>query len=332
MAKLVLAAGTSHSPVLGSPPEDYIRHGDRDRARKWHLNTNGTKCRFSDLVDIASENVLSQLTPAVLKSKAEHCAAAIDRIRHDIEAAYLDALIIVGDDQMEQYQTDNMPAFLIYGGEHLINMPLSLSTDAPKYWRKARQQFHELTAPRSYPVARNLARYLVKQLISNNFDLSFSSQINEHIGEGHAFGFVHRQVLKDTEMPVVPVILNTYFPPNQPHPKRCYELGKAIVGAIESWSPTARIGIIASGGLSHFTIDETLDRSIMAACRCLDSDFWPSIPVRKLNSGSSEIRNWITVAGAAENLTPAWQVYEPCYRTEAGTGCGMGFAVWKDEP
>ena len=29
---------------------------------------------------------------------------------------------------------------------------------------------------------------------------------------------------------------------------------------------------------------------------------WPSIPVEKLNSGTSEIRNWITVAGAGGAL------------------------------
>ena len=48
----------------------------------------------------------------------------------------------------------------------------------------------------------------------------------------------------------------------------------------------------------------------------------------KLNSGNSEIRNWITVAGACEHLNVNWQDYVPCYRSVAGTGCGMGFAVW----
>ena len=54
-----------------------------------------------------------------------------------------------------------------------------------------------------------------------------------------------------------------------------------------------------------------------------------AIPLEKLNSGSSEIRNWITAAGAAAHLKNAWQEYIPCYRSAAGTGCGMGFTVWK---
>ena len=61
----------------------------------------------------------------------------------------------------------------------------------------------------------------------------------------------------------------------------------------------ARVGILASGGLSHFTVDEELDRGVLAACKRNDGAALASIPVEKLNSGSSEIRNWIAVAGAA---------------------------------
>jgi 3-O-methylgallate 3,4-dioxygenase len=130
-------------------------------------------------------------------------------------------------------------------------------------------------------------------------------------------------------VPIVPVALNTYFPPNQPRPRRCYQLGQAIRDAVRSSPGTARVGILGSGGLSHFTVDEELDRLVLDACRRNDGATLSSIPMHKLNSGSSEIRNWITVAGASEHLETDWQEYIPCYRSLAGTGCGMGFAVWK---
>jgi 3-O-methylgallate 3,4-dioxygenase len=41
------------------------------------------------------------------------------------------------------------------------------------------------------------------------------------------------------------------------------------------------------------------------------------------------MRNWITMAAASRHLTNAWVDYIPCYRSAAGTGCGMGFAVWR---
>ena len=80
--------------------------------------------------------------------------------------------------------------------------------------------------------------------------------------------------------------------------------------------------------MSHFTIDEELDTGILAAIDAGDLDTLRSLPVAKLNSGNSEIRNWITVAGAAESLSVSWSDYVPCYRSPAGTGCGMAFATW----
>jgi 3-O-methylgallate 3,4-dioxygenase len=98
---------------------------------------------------------------------------------------------------------------------------------------------------------------------------------------------------------------------------------------VQSATGHERVGILASGGLSHFTVNETLDRHVLDACQRHDGEALASIPAEKLKSGSSEIRNWITVAGAAGHLANVWQEYIPCYRSAAGTGCGMGFALWK---
>jgi hypothetical protein len=53
-----------------------------------------------------------------------------------------------------------------------------------------------------------------------------------------------------------------------------------------------------------------------------------NLPTAKLVYGTSEIRNWILVAGAVETLEMKLIDYVPCYRTEAGTGCAMAFAHW----
>lgn len=131
-----------------------------------------------------------------------------------------------------------------------------------------------------------------------------------------------------SRLPIVPVLLNTYFPPNQPSPARCYRLGQAIRAAVDLWESDGRIGILASGGLSHFVIDQKLDALVLRACREKDRPALTSIPVRRLQSGNSEIRNWIAVAGAAEHLEVRWQDYVPLYRSRAGTGTGVAFAVW----
>jgi hypothetical protein len=92
-----------------------------------------------------------------------------------------------------------------------------------------------------------------------------------------------------------------------------------------------RVAVIASGGLSHFVVDEELDRKVLNGLEPANMDSLATIAPGALNSGSSEILNWIMTAGAVGHLPLAWSEYEPVRRTPAGTGCGVGFACWRAE-
>jgi OH-DDVA oxygenase/3-O-methylgallate 3,4-dioxygenase len=50
-----------------------------------------------------------------------------------------------------------------------------------------------------------------------------------------------------------------------------------------------------------------------------------------LQSGTSELKNWIGAAGALfqTDLKGGVVDYVPCYRSEAGTGTANGFLYWK---
>jgi 3-O-methylgallate 3,4-dioxygenase len=329
MADIVLAIGTSHSPLLNSPAEDYPKHAAIDASGRKLLDKQGRPTTYGALLEKADPSISDQIVPSVLEERSARCTANIEKLSRLLTDAKLDALVVIGDDQHEQFFEDNMPAILIYWGETIENNPLHMEEDAPQFWRHARSQYHESAQSRDYPVDSRLGLHLIEELVAQGFDISQSKRLGKEHGEGHAFGFVHRRLMNEHVVPVVPVSLNTYFPPNQPRPRRCYELGKAIRGAVRSAKGQERVGILASGGLSHFTVDEELDRGLLDACKRHDAEYLSSIPVEKLNSGSSEIRNWITVAGAAAHLKVDWQEYIPCYRSAAGTGCGMGFSVWR---
>jgi len=326
MARRVAAFGSSHSPALASPAEDMAGHARRDEQYAHHLDLQGNRVTYPELLRRASPGI--DVSMQTLSARVAACGQHLERLASAIAESRLDALIVVGDDQHEQYFEDNMPAFLVYGGRTIANSTLDLPAGAPEYWKRARSLYHEPEAPLEYPVARDLALHLTDSLVRAEFDVSFADRLAKPRGEGHAFGFVHRRLLGKNPPPIVPLVVNTYYPPNQPRPGRCFRLGGAIKLAVEAFPGDARIGIIASGGLSHFTIDEALDRRVLEACRNADERALASIPLAKLNSGSSEIRNWIVMAGAAAGLTPAWQEYVPLYRTAAGTGCGMAFAAW----
>ena len=334
MARIVFGAGTSHTPMLNAAAEEWPLFEELDRQRA-HLHKDGRPATYNDLLAAAPSSLPAELAPEKLARRHGEAMAAVSRLRDGLAGAALDAVIVVGDDQKEIYHEGNMPSVLVYRGKTIANVPNRTNrtpgpdgAKRPAWAQRASARYYEEIETRHYPVDAKLANHLIGALIDREFDIACANALPEGEGEGHAFGFVHQRIMKDVAIPVVPIFLNTYYPPNQPSPRRCYKLGQAIREAVEGYPQNLRIGVVASGGLSHFTVDEALDGEIIRALREKDAGALQELPRQQLNSGSSEIRNWICAAGALEHLDLRWVHYCPGYRTPAGTGTGLCFASW----
>ena len=333
MASVILGLGTSHTPMLNSAAEEWPLFEGLDRQRSL-LHKDGRPATYDDLVAAAPASLPDELAPGKLAGRHAGAMAAIDRLHAALIDAKLDAVVVIGDDQQEIYHDDNMPSVLVYRGKTIANVPRRTGNPGsdwatrPDWSKRAFARYYEDSETRHYPVDAELASYLIALLIDREFDIASANALPEGEGEGHAFGFVHRRIMKDAAIPIVPIFLNTYYPPNQPSPRRCYKLGQAVRDAIEAYPVNCRVGVIASGGLSHFTVDEALDGEVIRALREKDARALQTLPREQLNSGSSEIRNWICAAGALEHLDLRWVQYFPGYRTRAGTGTGLCFAIW----
>jgi len=309
MARLVAAFGSSHSPMLASSVDEWRTNFlPRDQARQF-VDFEGNACDYATLLARAPADALERIAPARLVRRHAVAMEAMARLRDDVAAAQLDALLVVGDDQEELFQYDNMPAIGVYYGETI----------------RGRLPYQKEIVESDYPCDAALAQHLIAALQQDGFDLSVMRSLRQGQREGHAFSFVHRFYLPDG-VPIVPVFLNAYYPPNQPLPARCVALGEALRRAVEAWPHDARIGVMASGGLSHFVVDESFDRSLIEALRRKDLPFFGSAPLTKLMSGSSEMRNWICLAGTLGALQMQWVSYVPGYRTPALSGTGLCFA------
>ena len=70
-----------------------------------------------------------------------------------------------------------------------------------------------------YPCEAELAEKIIEQAMEDEFDISASKCPPEGLqgpkGIGHAVGFVYRRLLHDKPIPLVPVLINTFYPPNQ---------------------------------------------------------------------------------------------------------------------
>lgn len=320
MAEVTLGIGTSHSPMLSTPHEALAGLGDLDRGRL---------AEFDGKARASASWIARELTPEVTKARHEATQAAIQQLRGVLAEEAPDALVVIGDDQDEWFSPDNQPALCIYWGETVENLPPPLER-VPAVRRLSYWGFYGDGTNRAFPVDAALGKYLVETLTQeHDFDVAHVRVQPRHSPFGHAWNFVHQRIMGDRIVPIVPVMLNTYYPPNQPTPRRCYQLGRAIRQAVEAWPSGKRVGIVASGGLSHFFVDEELDRHVLQILAKKDADALIALPAAKLESGNSEIRNWITAAGALEHLQMQLVDYVPSYRSEAGSGVGMAFAVWQ---
>ena len=331
MAKLVAAFGSSHSIMLVSQREDWM-HGFRviDRKNAHLHDKQGNKTDFATLLAAVPQGAADTLaSPEALSRRYDEAHAAMDRLHDAIVAARLDVLVIVGDDQTELFRTTNNPAIAIFHGPTIRNTAREPAAPSDNWVKSARMWRHEPEHDREYPVRSDLAAWLTRQLCDRDFDIAAMDGLERGQSEGHAFQFVHRRLLKGHELPVVPVILNTFDPPNQPTPRRCVALGRALRELVALWPHDIRVGVIASGGLSHFVVDEALDRHVLESIRRKDGAALAALDPRQLQAGSSEIRNWIVVGEMARDLDLDWVEYIPGYRSEALTGTGFAFAAWK---
>jgi len=330
MAKIVLGIGTSHGPMLVTSPEKWQQRlaFDRVATHAWR----GLSWRYDELVqERADQEFAQQVTSEAMEAHEARCQSALDRLAEIFAEAHIDVAVIIGNDQMEIFDERLIPAFSIFYGDSITNyeftpqrlaqLPPGIEDSLPGYIP---------SGGAVYEGSPNLARSIIAQAMTDGFDVAAMKGLPKP-ETPHAFGFIYRRIMRDNPVPSVPVLVNTFYPPNQPTVERCYQFGKSVLRGIEAWESDARVAVFASGGLTHFVIDEEVDRLFLDAIRTRDIRRVAALGEAVFQDGTSEIKNWVPLAGmmADLGLEPDVLDYVPCYRSEAGTGNAMGFVCWR---
>lgn len=336
MAQVSAVLCTSHSPYLFATPEEW----EEARARR--------ASRGALRADVPIDS------PEVNQQKFDRCTRAFATLRQKLAEAQPDVLVIFGDDQGEQFNFTNFPAFGLFIGEAFegytfsksvglpaTGLPREIRPKTPETWRRVA----------GHPP---LARHLLQGLMRKGFDLAFSMSLaNAEEGMGHAFMRPSYYIRPDYDVPTIPVFVNCYYGP-QPSGQRCYELGRAVREVIESFPEDLRVVVIGSGGLWHTPggpqayLDEGFDQGSLDAVRSGDArrfaQHFDSRPAEVgdgsdaalkyasggtymlagLGSGTGETRNWIAAAAVADGKPGTVVDYVPVYASP----CGMAFAYW----
>jgi 3-O-methylgallate 3,4-dioxygenase len=329
MAQIVLGIGTSHGPMLVTETETWGARLPADRSALHPYR--GEMWSYDALVkERESEGLNQAITRDEWDARQQRCQEAIERLADLYEAAAPDIAVIIGNDQMEIFGPGLIPALAVYCGAKIPNhelpaelmakLPVGIDISIPGYIP---------SGGADYEGVPELGEAIVRQAITDEFDVTILRDMPKP-QTPHAFGFIYRRIMRDRPIPTVPVLVNTFFPPNQPSVRRCYAFGKSILKAIEAWDSKLKVAVMASGGLTHFVIDERVDQQFFDAIRKRDMEKVAELGEAIFQDGTSEIKNWVPLAGMMADIgfEPEFVDYVPCYRSNAGTGNAMAFVHW----
>ncbi len=123
MARIVLGLGLAHTPQLHTPPEDWAVRIEAD-IRNPRLWFRGRSHDWAGLnAERAHEGLGAQCTLEVIRERHAAALASLERLAAIWREAKPDVAVILGNDQQELYVGDLIPAFTIFWGREVQNVP-----------------------------------------------------------------------------------------------------------------------------------------------------------------------------------------------------------------
>lgn len=335
MAQITLGMWTTHGPILNTTPQQWMLRVPHDyKVKHWFRNREYT---YEELVELRrKENFAAAITLEERTRRHAECQEGVAELARLWKLHKPDVAVIMGNDQRELILDTLQPMFTVYHGADFWQKPLDEDRSSRlSVGIKESEWAYRPEQAVVWPGLPELAALVFERANEAGFDFAASKSwpdmgSHHHMGTPHAFSWVIRRIMEDDPVPILPIITNTFFPPNQPTAKRCFDMGAFIGRVIREWDKDLKVAVFGSGGLTHFTIDEDFDAALLEALRKRDREFLCGVPQTTLMQGTSEIRNWIAAAGALfdTDLQGGTVGYVPCYRTEAGTGTAQGFVCW----
>jgi len=320
MSRIIAGMGSSHALAL-MPFDEWENR--RQITRKNYEHRYGAVP--PERPEIAGETVESN------RERYARLQGMLQHLRQRIVELQPDTIVLIGDDQDENFREDNLPQLAIYTGAEA-----QIGAAHPNGPRIPGAVAETMT----YPCDAALARFILEQAVEAGFDLASSTRLRDNRLWSHA----HVQVLSymgllANPVPIVPIFVNAIHVP-APTAARCYAFGESLRRAIEAEPSDKRVLVYASGGLSHYTagfpwpnyhgpatlgyVDVDFDQRVVDWMRQgQGSQVRTLSSADVLNSGNIEMRQWFVLMGVLGDGAPPDQlVYEPFFRGIMGMAAG----------
>lgn len=346
------AIGTTHNPYLLNAPENLLI--GRRLVTRLAEKLSGKPFRDPpDALAAMGEDPKS----ATIEDHRQHWEA-FGRLRAYVDEVAPDAILIIGDDQGQCFQPNNLPPYALYVGEEVDASPYyncRLTGDdeyVAKTWGVSVDHTYR------WPCQAEIATALRDGLIRSGFDVASTNDLAHPCWE-HGLGHAHANTQlflrnDDGHYPIIPLIVNCYgrdlnlfgtgagvspdaesasgYPPAATS-RRLYDLGRAIGAILDRRSE--RVLVCASSTWSHTWLASRFDRTRMDSEGNLEKLDWlirgegerladydsPGIEA----NGDHELRNWIVAAGIV-----GARPFEVTFQTTSWVSTGFRvFGIWR---
>ena len=258
---------------------------------------------------------MAKITASVYTSHVPAIGAALDQGKNN--EPYWQPLF-KGYDFSRQWLQDNPPdvIFLVYN-DHATAFSLEM---IPTFAIGCAESFtpaDEGWGPRPVPVVQGhpeLAAHIAQSVIQQDFDLTIVNKMDVDHGLTVPLSLMCGQPPQSNfawPCPVIPFAVNVVQYP-APSGRRCFELGKAIRNAIESFDKSLNVQIWGTGGMSHQLqgpraglINKEFDNAFLDQL-IADPEGLASKPhidyVREAGSEGIELVMWLIARGAMADV------------------------------
>ena len=191
----ILGLGCSHGPIILTPPEVWSKGRERIFARVPNYEPPPQL-----LKELGDDNGLSQD-----RKDHEHVITSFGVLRDRLHAWNPDVLLIIGDDQAENFTEDNIAPFCLYTGAEVGGYPFQRPAARVNLWDAAPDTKFTFTCPTAF------ARDLRNALIRDGVDMASSKALT-----GWEWGLPHAHINPlvfldpDGVFPLLPLFVNCY--------------------------------------------------------------------------------------------------------------------------
>ena len=239
--------------------------------------------------------------------------AGYARLAAMLREAEPDVCLIVSAEHVNKFFIDNMPAFCMGWFDSFSGPVEGKTRDVGYSWREV-------------PSDPEFARYLIERGLDAGVDWA----VSEFWEADHGIMVPLHKLDPEGRVPMVPVFVNCASAP-MPSARRCFEVGRWLADAIAEWPVSRRVGIVATGGLSHSVgtpdqgrIDVAFDEWFLDRLCAADGDALAGLSdpaMMAAGSSTGEVRSWIVLAGAFAGRRAERVFYAPIEGFD--TGCAQ---------